>query len=109
MQPKRLDCGVGYLRPKRSSLGKYWSLDPDLIFLNHGSFGATPNLVMDEQHRLRTHLESDPVRFFERYAFGLMNRARLETLRISQCRLRWNDFLSKCHKWRKYCTAKFGS
>ena len=59
-------------------MGKYWSLDPDLTFLNHGSFGATPNLVLEEQNRLRTHLESDPVRFFEREAFENMNRARLE-------------------------------
>ena len=46
-----------------------------MIFLNHGSFGATPNLVMEEQNRIRAHLESDPVRFFEREAFDLMNEA----------------------------------
>jgi len=46
-----------------------------VIFLNHGSFGATPNQVMEEQARIRAHLESDPVRFFEREAFGLMNEA----------------------------------
>ena len=56
-------------------MGKYWSFDPDVIFLNHGSFGATPNQVMEEQTRIQTHLESDPVRFFEREAFDLMNEA----------------------------------
>ena len=30
---------------------------------------------MEEQARIRAHLESDPVRFFEREAFGLMNEA----------------------------------
>ena len=50
------------MRPNRSHLEKYWSLDPDVTFLNHGSFGATPNMVLEEQNRLRTHLESDPVR-----------------------------------------------
>ncbi len=51
------------MRPNRSHLEKYWSLDPDVTFLNHGSFGATPNMVLEEQNRLRLHLESDPVRF----------------------------------------------
>ena len=46
-----------------------------MIFLNHGSFGATPNLVREEQNRIRAHLASDPVRFFEREAFDLMNEA----------------------------------
>ena len=53
-------------RPQRSSLAKHWPLDPDLTFLNHGSFGATPNEVLDEQSRLRIQIERDPVRFFER-------------------------------------------
>ena len=68
-------CGVGCLKPNRGPLEKYWSFDPDVIFLNHGSFGATPNLVMEEQNRIRARLESDPVRFFEREAFDLMNEA----------------------------------
>ena len=63
------------MRPNRSHLEKYWSLDPDVTFLNHGSFGATPNMVLEEQNRLRLHLESDPVRFFEREAFENMNFA----------------------------------
>ena len=63
------------MKPNRSPLKKHWSFDPDVIFLNHGSFGATPNQVMEEQTRIRAHLESDPVRFFEREAFGLMNEA----------------------------------
>ena len=66
------------MRPNRSHLEKYWSLDPDVTFLNHGSFGATPNMVLEEQNRLRLHLESDPVRFFEREAFENMNIASRE-------------------------------
>ncbi len=51
--------------PKRSKLSKYWDLNPETIFLNHGSFGACPKEVLDHQFKLRTELESDPVHFFD--------------------------------------------
>ena len=53
------------LLPSRSKLSKYWILDPNITFLNHGSFGACPKLILDEQTKLRTILESDPVTFME--------------------------------------------
>ena len=53
------------LLPSRSELSKHWILDPNITFLNHGSFGACPKLILDEQTELRTSLESDPVTFME--------------------------------------------
>ena len=53
------------LLPYRSELSKHWILDPNITFLNHGSFGACPKLILDEQTKLRTSLESDPVTFME--------------------------------------------
>jgi isopenicillin-N epimerase len=41
-------------------------LEPDMAFLNHGSFGATPKEVMAVQSDLRQRLESQPVRFMWR-------------------------------------------
>ena len=53
------------LLPSRSELSKHWILNPNITFLNHGSFGACPKLILDEQTKLRTSLESDPVTFME--------------------------------------------
>lgn len=44
-------------------LREWWSLDPSVHFLNHGSFGATPRYVQAAQSRWREELEHEPVRF----------------------------------------------
>src|SRR5581483_3335024 len=40
-----------------------WLLEPDATFLNHGSFGATPRMVLPEQDRWRERLEGRPTTF----------------------------------------------
>jgi isopenicillin-N epimerase len=45
------------------ALRSLWSLDPDIHFLNHGSFGATPHHVLAAQSRWRAQMEREPVRF----------------------------------------------
>lgn len=57
--------------PKRSELSKHWKLNPNLVFLNHGSFGACPTAVLNYQSQLREELESDPVHFFDVSSKGL--------------------------------------
>jgi isopenicillin-N epimerase len=45
----------------------HWPLAPDLVFLNHGSYGATPTAMLEFQQSLQRQMEASPVRFMERY------------------------------------------
>jgi len=53
-------------------------LDPDLVFLNHGSFGATPRVVFEEYQRLQLAMERNPVEWLGRRADELMAAARAD-------------------------------
>jgi isopenicillin-N epimerase len=46
-----------------SSMRQHWGLRPDLVFLNHGSFGACPKAVLAQQQAFREQMEADPVTF----------------------------------------------
>lgn len=43
----------------------HFAIDPELIFLNHGSFGACPRRILARQTEIRGELERDPLGFFE--------------------------------------------
>lgn len=51
-------------------------LDPDLVFLNHGSFGACPREVFDDYQRWQRELERNPVEFLGRRSASLLHDAR---------------------------------
>lgn len=55
---------------------EHWTLDPAITFLNHGSFGATPRVVLDRQIELRAQMEREPVRFFVRELEPLLDETR---------------------------------
>ncbi len=57
---------------------RHWTLDPGLDFLNHGSFGACPAAVLEEQARLRAEMERQPVRFLWRTLEARLDAARAE-------------------------------
>ena len=51
-------------------------LDPSIIFLNHGSFGATPVSVFKVYQEYQKELEKQPVEFLGRKASTLLHEAR---------------------------------
>ena len=59
-----------------STLSQHWVLDPQVTFLNHGSFGACPRSVLDAQDRWRERMEAQPVQFLARDLPTLLADAR---------------------------------
>jgi isopenicillin-N epimerase len=51
-------------------------LDPDIIYLNHGSFGACPRPVFEAYQRWQRNLERQPTRFLGREIVDHMSAAR---------------------------------
>lgn len=57
-------------------LARFWALDPETTFLNHGSFGACPVAVLEFQAHARARLEREPVRFMVRELERMADLAR---------------------------------
>ena len=55
---------------------EHFLLDPQVIFLNHGSFGATPKPVFERYQSWQLELERQPVEFFGRRSKELLLQAR---------------------------------
>ena len=55
-----------------------WLLEPEVSFLNHGSFGACPEPVLEAQRAWRDRLEREPARFLDRELEGHLDDARTD-------------------------------
>jgi isopenicillin-N epimerase len=62
--------------PEPSALARDFRLDPGIVYLNHGSFGACPAPVQEAQRRHRDRVEADAVRFYVDDLWGLVDRSR---------------------------------
>jgi len=58
-----------------SRYASHWTLDPDVVFLNHGSFGACPSHLLEYQSELTARMEREPMRFFVMELPGLLEDA----------------------------------
>ena len=58
-------------------------LDPSVVFLNHGSFGACPRPVFEAYQRWQLELERQPVEFLSRRQRELLTTARAALAELS--------------------------
>lgn len=73
---RRRYSGVPMPLPRPSEYAVHWDLDPEVVFLNHGSFGACPRIVLQHQRVLQDQIERGPVRFLHRELEGRLDFAR---------------------------------
>jgi isopenicillin-N epimerase len=59
-----------------NQLKSHFLLDPDIVYLNHGSFGACPKPVFEAYQRWQLELERQPMALLERRFTDLMTEAR---------------------------------
>lgn len=78
MTSQSLVPGSQFSTSNPSPWRSFWSIDPSITFLNHGSFGACPIPVLEKQNQLRAQLEAEPLRFFEDQLEPLLDAARQE-------------------------------
>ena len=67
---------VEALAPSAESLRRLFQLDPEVAFLNHGSFGATPRSVFERSLDWQRELEREPVQFISKRLDDLLDGAR---------------------------------
>ena len=60
-----------------SEYSELWNLSPEVIYLNHGSFGACPKEVLKYQSEIRLNLEEQPMSFFLRKADELLYNSKV--------------------------------
>ena len=72
-------------RPKKNPVSEFWGLDEEAIILNHGSYGATPKIVLEEQKRWQKLVERDPVKFYEEIAPEALLEARKAIAKFVKC------------------------
>lgn len=68
-----------------SPLSRHWLLDPAVDFLNHGSFGACPRVVLENQREWADRLERGPVRFLARELEQHLDHVRTELGAFLDC------------------------
>jgi len=63
---------------------EHWALDPDVVYLNHGTVGAVPRQVLAAQQAIRDEMERRPSQFLLRDVSGLVGGPRPAPTRMRQ-------------------------
>src|SRR5580765_3616951 len=69
------------MAPAAAELRRDFLLDPEVAFLNHGSFGACPQPVFESYQAHQRDLEWEPIDFLDRRLPSLLATARAELAR----------------------------
>lgn len=60
-------------------------LNPEITFLNHGSFGACPKPIFEEYQRFQLELETEPVEFIQKKVVGYLKIAKESLAKFVGC------------------------
>ncbi|HSG01976.1 MAG TPA: aminotransferase class V-fold PLP-dependent enzyme [Vicinamibacterales bacterium] len=61
---------------------KHWPLDPAVTYLNHGTVGVTPRVVLAMQQQIRDEMERQPSKFMLRDLSGWIGRPQADPTRM---------------------------
>ena len=64
---------------------EHFLLDEDIIFLNHGSFGACPKVVFENYQFWQSELEKQPVNFFTKILYPELEKSRRSVANFLGC------------------------
>ena len=72
-------------KPFGPEIRAQFALDPNLTFLNHGSFGSLPRIVRDAQEAWRMRIESNPIEWIGRRNIESLAAAKKPLSRFVGC------------------------
>ena len=70
---------------------EHFQLNPELTFLNHGSFGACPKPIFENYQSFQFEMERDPVYFIQKKFAGHLAKAKNALAKFIHCDA--NDFI----------------
>ena len=62
-----------------------FSLDPNVTYLNHGSFGACPKVIFNSLINFQKQLEYEPVKFLDYHLYEYLKESRLALSNYINC------------------------